>query len=117
MRKILFVATAFALMTLGMSCSSSRQAVSTENTYGVSVQSAYTMKPETLTVVSLDSLLKTDKLPRLAKWTKSAFKDDESNTYNVFRTLYDRSTNTIYTLKELNAQTLVLTKRRLRTSK
>jgi hypothetical protein len=116
MRKILFVAAAFALMTIGMSCSTQKQATD-EPVYGVSVQTAQTLKPETLTVAGLDSLLKTDKLPRLAKWTKSVFQDDETNVYNVYRTLYDQSTYTIYTLKELNTQTLVLTKRRLKTSK
>lgn len=116
MRKFLFVAVVSAFV--GMSCSISRHAsTDSDNIYGVSVQSALTMKPETLSVAGLDSLLRTDRLPRLSKWTKSSFQDDESNVYSVYRTLYDNTTNTIYTLKELNAQTLVLTKRRLKTNK
>lgn len=85
-----------------------------ENTFGVSATSAKTSQPDTLGVAGVDSLLRVDFLPAVSKWPVSYFRDEETGAKLEFRTLFDRTTNTIYTLKTLADGRRVLIKRSVR---
>lgn len=85
-----------------------------ELTYGVSATSARTYGPDTLLTVQMDSVVKHDKLPVIAKWVRSEYKDYESNKIVVCRTLYDQTSSTVYTVKELGNGVFVMSKRVLR---
>ena len=95
------------------SCSSYKK--STDMMYGVSVTKAITAKPDTLTVAQMDSVVKVDKLPVLNKWVQNVYKDESTLTNIVYKTLYDKSSNTVYTVKILNNSVYVLSKRTLQT--
>lgn len=112
MRKIVYIfVTAMMLSIVG--CKTQQAPVTPETSvYGVSVQGAWTLKPETLTVAGVDSLIRVDKLPKIEKWTSTTFEDDETGTKLVYRTLFDKTTGIIYTLKFMDKQTTVLSKRR-----
>lgn len=110
MKKLFYIFVTAAMLTI-CSCHTQQTSVSTDGIYGVSVQQAWTLKPETLSVAGIDSLRKADKLPKIEKWTTSSFTDDENNVRSIYRTLYDRTTGIVYTLKQLDANTSVLTKR------
>jgi hypothetical protein len=84
---------------------------------GINVNKVITIKPDTLNSVQMDSVINTDQLPVLIKWTSSSLKDEETLQSNTIRTLYDRNTNTIYTVKTLNVTTYILSKRKIQTSK
>ena len=72
-------------------------------------------QPDTLDNRRIDSLLTADRLPAVQRWASSTYIDDESGRASQYRTLYDRSTNTIYTLKTLTDRRFVLIKRVIRT--
>ena len=116
MKKLFYVFVTAAMFTI-CSCHTQQNGVTTDddNIYGVNVQQAWTLKPETLNVAGIDSLRKADKLPKIEKWTSSSFTDDENNVRSIYRTLYDRTTGIVYTLKQLDANTSVLTKRIIKT--
>ena len=116
MKKLFYVFITAAMFTI-CSCHTQKSGVNTDgdNIYGVNVQQAWTLKPETLNVAGIDSLRKADKLPKIEKWTSSSFTDDENNVRSIYRTLYDRTTGIVYTLKQLDANTSVLTKRIIKT--
>ena len=112
MRKLFytFIITAFIA-----SCTPTKsiQSNNSDNTYGVSVQAALTLRPETLDVAGVDSMLKHDQLPATRKWATASYVDDESGVRQVYHTLYDRSTQIIYTIKELGNNVFVLSKRQI----
>ena len=94
-------------------CGCKTASVENNGTFGVSLTSTYIIGPDTLCVAQIDSVVKSDRLPVLEKWAKSVFKDYETNTSYVYRTLYDKTTNTIYTVKNLDTKTFVLSKRKI----
>jgi hypothetical protein len=111
MKKI-FVIFSLATALVFASCATQKENV---GTYGVSATSAQTMRPDTLDNAKVDSLLKADSLPAIKKWTTSSFVDEETHVTSTYRTLYDQTTNTIYTLKTLADGRFVLIKRVIRT--
>lgn len=113
MKKI-FSTIAIGLCIALASCKTS-QDVSTPGSYGVSAVASSVTKPDTLDAQKTDSLLRVDCLPAINKWASSVYIDDESGREFTYRTLYDRSTNTIYTLKTLSDGRLVLIKRHIKT--
>jgi hypothetical protein len=56
---------------------------------------------DTLTVVQFDSLITADNLPAYKKWIKTYLKDAETNESIEYSTLYDKTTDIIYTIKYL----------------
>ena len=90
------------------SCSSYKKSTDIDMMYGVSVTKAITAKPDTLTVAQMDSVVKVDKLPVLNKWVQNVYKDESTLTNIVYKTLYDKSSNTVYTVKILNNSVYVL---------
>ena len=84
-------------------------------TYGVSATGVQLTQPDTLDNLKIDSLLKVDRLPSVNKWTSSSFVDDETQVRSTYRTLYDKKTNTIYTLKFLRDGRCVLVKKIIKT--
>ena len=84
-----------------------------ENSYGMSVVNAKQWKPDTLTSVKVDSMLVADKLPALNKWNKSAFKDYETNVGYTYYNLFDKTTNIMYTIKVLDTDIYVISKKRV----
>lgn len=72
-----------------------------DNTYGVSIKNIKTLSLDTLTVVQFDSLITADKLPAYKKWVKTYLKDAETNESIEYSTLYDKTTDIIYTIKYL----------------
>ena len=97
------------------SCGSYKNSTDIDMMYGVSVTKAITAKPDTLTVAQMDSVVKVDKLPVLNKWVQNVYKDESTLTNIVYKTLYDKSSNTVYTVKILNNSVYVLSKRTLPT--
>ena len=97
------------------SCGSYKNATDVDGTCGVSVIKAITAKPDTLTVAQMDSVVKVDRLPALNKWVQNVYKDESTLTNIVYKTLYDKSSNTVYTVKILNNSVYVLSKRTLQT--
>lgn len=111
MKKLILIASVTLALMMG-SCATHKE---TTNTYGVSATSAQTFNPDTLDNQKVDSLLRVDNLPAIKKWATSTFVDEESRTAIVYRTLYDRTSNTIYTLKTLPDGRFVLIKRAIAT--
>lgn len=77
----------------------------------VDVQHAHTLPTCTLSIEQVDSMIMADKLPVLSKWTKNQFKDYETATTTDYMTLFDKTTNTVYTVKTLNRRQYVVSKR------
>ena len=115
MRKIFYIISFVA--ALSFSACHTTETTTTNGIYGVSVQGNKTSKPDTLNSIGLDSMVRVDRLPKVQKWATSTFVDDETGKAIVYRTLYDRTTNTIYTLKTLDQNVFVLSKKYLRTSR
>lgn len=116
MKKILSILSLTVCIALA-SCKTG-QTVQTDElngTYGVAVTSSSVTAPDTLDNYKIDSLLRVDRLPAIHKWASSVYIDDENGKASQYRTLYDRSTNTIYTLKTLADQRFVLIKRIIKT--
>ena len=119
MKKILYVFAIFTAFCIA-SCRTTKTLdnnISVDSAYGVSAQAAQTFLPETLSFRGVDSLLKADRLPDLKKWSAAYYKDDETNERNEYRTLYDRTSWTIYTVKKVSPGKWVLVKRIIKTSK
>ncbi len=112
MKRILFIISTICIVCM-TACKTKES--TTENTYGVSIASAKTMKPDTLSTAGLDSLVKSDKLPLFSKWVAAALIDDETKTTYHFKTIFDNRTNTVYTVKTLNPSLFVVSKRKLTT--
>lgn len=112
MKKIFSLITLFGALLI-TSCHTSK-IVSTDN-YSVSVAKAVTSKPDTLNAQQMDSVINADKLPALAKWVQNVYKDESTFAVVTYKTLYDKSTNTVYTVKILNSSVYVLSKRSLQT--
>jgi hypothetical protein len=104
-------------LCIALSACKTGQEVSTErpNSYGVSVTASSATKPDTLTAQRVDSLIYVDKLPTINKWVSSVYIDEETKCGYEFWTLYDRTTNIIYTLKLLPDNRFVMIKRTLKT--
>lgn len=113
MRKIFYIISFVA--ALSFSACHTTETATGDGTYGVAVQSNKTSKPDTINSIGLDSLVRVDRLPKVQKWATSTFVDDETGKPIVYRTLYDRTTNTIYTIKILEQNVFVLSKKYLRT--
>ena len=113
MKKIFSILTLSVCIAL-ISCKTG-QTVSGDSTYGVQATQSSVTKPDTLDNQKIDSLLRVDHLPAVKKWASSVYIDDENGQASQYRTLYDRSTNTIYTLKALSDGRFVLIKRIIRT--
>lgn len=116
MKKI-FSTIAIALCIAFTSCKTGQDVVQTDNpnSFGVSATASSVSKPDTLDAMKIDSLVRVDRLPVINKWTSSIYVDDENNRAYTYRTLYDRSTNIIYTLKALSDGRFVLIKRTIKT--
>lgn len=112
MKHILFIISTICIICI--TACKSKEAL-TDNTYGVSIASAKTFKPDTLTAAGIDSLVKVDKLPAFSKWVSAMFIDDESNISYKFKTIFDNRTNIVYTVKTLNQTLFVVSKRKLTT--
>lgn len=115
MKKLLYI-----LLCLVLVCScdlTKKNAKQNDNVYGVSVSSIYKMSIDTFTVVQVDSMTKADKLPNKSKWETTYLKDGETNVAYEYKTLYDKNTGIIYTLKYLKNQKLYVVKKRKTTSK
>ena len=112
---VLFILISILSVLFISSCGSYKNATDIDGTYGVSVTKAITAKPDTLTVAQMDSVVKVDKLPVLNKWVQNVYKDESTFTNIVYKTLYDKSSNTVYTVKILNNSVYVLSKRTLQT--
>lgn len=111
--KKLFTLISILSVLFILSCGSYKNATDIDGTYGVSVTKAITAKPDTLTVAQMDSVIKVDRLPVLNKWVQDVYKDESTLTNIVYRTLYDKTSNTVYTVKILNNSVYVLSKRTL----
>ena len=83
------------------------------NVYSMSVSNVRMLKPDTLTIYQIDSIVKADKLPSFKKWRQSSFKDDETLKVLQYRILVDPNTNTTYNIKQLSNGKYVLFKRQL----
>lgn len=106
--------TGFFIISLFLMLNGCKTAsVENDGTFGVSPTATYTIAPDTLCVSQMDSVVNADRLPALEKWAKSVFNDYETNTSYVYRTLYDKTSNTIYTVKNLDTETFVLSKRKI----
>lgn len=77
----------------------------------VDVQHAYTLPTCTLNIAQMDSMIKADELPVISKWTKSQYKDEETQMTTEYMTLFDKTSNTVYTVKTLNRRQYVISKR------
>lgn len=114
MRKLLYL---FVSLILICSCDPTKQATNND-TYGVSVENIKSMGIDTLTAIQVDSMTKHDKLPNKSKWSKTYLKDEETNTGYEYTTLYDRTSNIVYTIKFLRTENVyVVKKRKIATSK
>lgn len=111
MKKFLFIIGFCAAVMTG--CKPTQGVVGDVNTYGVSAVGAKTYGPDTLDVAQIDSLVRTDRLPALKKWTKSVFVDEETGFTCEYRTLYDKTSNIVYTVKYIPQNTYILSKRKL----
>ena len=119
MKKILYVFAIFTAFCIA-SCRTTGSLdnnTGVDSAYGVSAQAAQTFLPETLSIRGVDSLLKADRLPDIKKWSAAYYKDDETNERNEYRTLYDRTSWTIYTVKKVSPGKWVLVKRIIKASK
>lgn len=114
MKKLLYL---FVTLVLVCSCDQTKKTIN-DNTYGVSVENVKSMGIDTLTAVQVDSMTKHDKLPNKSKWVKTYLKDEETKTGYEYTTLYDRTSNIVYTIKYLkNENVYVVKKRKIITSK
>lgn len=77
----------------------------------VDVQHAHTLPTCTLSIAQMDSMIKADELPQLDKWTKNNLQDYETKTNTEYMTLFDKTSNTVYTVKTLNRRQYVVSKR------
>ena len=115
MKKLLYL---FVTLILVCSCDPTKKTINNDNVYGVSVENIKSMGIDTLTGVQVDSMTKHDKLPNKSKWVKTYLKDEESKTGYEYTTLYDRTSNIVYTIKYLKDKNVyVVKKRRITTSK
>lgn len=49
-----------------------------EFVFGVEIDRVHTLKPCTLNIFQMDSMLQADRLPQLGKWTSSVLQDEET---------------------------------------
>ena len=112
MKKFITIFSALTLIFI-TSCKTNSETSYVFDTYGVSVQSAKTMKPDTLNTAQMDSVLKADNLPAIQKWVSANHTDAETKRTNTYKTLYDNTTNVIYTIKIINNNMYILSKRKL----
>jgi hypothetical protein len=110
MKKLVYTIITIGIMAV-CGCNPTKNVADNSETYGVHVTGAKTSKPDTLNVAQVDSFIRHDRLPRLEKWTASAFVDDETGKAYTYKTLYDNTTKTVYTVKILNNDVYVLSKR------
>lgn len=90
------------------------ESVSTFGSGNVNVTSVKKLSIDTLTVIQVDSMINVDKLPVLKKWKSSKMTDYETGKPYVYSTLYDTTSNIIYTVKTLgNNEIYVVMKRRM----
>ena len=102
------------LIAMGLSsCHTQKSAV--PESYGNSITSVKSLKPDTFTVAQMDSVVKVDKLPSYGKWNAASFKEDESLKAYEYRSLFDSRTGVVYTLKDLRDGRFVLRKRIVKT--
>jgi hypothetical protein len=114
MKKLLYL---FVTLVLVCSCDPTKK-VANDNTYGVSVENVKSIGIDTFTVVQVDSMVKHDKLPNKSKWPKTYLKDEETKKAYEYTTLYDRTSNIVYTIKYLKDENVyVVKKRKIATSK
>lgn len=106
--KRLFVTAGITLALIFAACTSQKESVST---FGINATDARTFSPDTIDVLGVDSLMKADDLPDIGRWASSTFVDDETHRAFIYRTLYDRTSGIIYTLKTLQDGRFVLIKR------
>lgn len=98
MKKLLLIIP-IILMMLIVSCSTTKHV--SEEIYGVNVSNVLTLSTDTFTIIQLDSMTVTDKLPNYEKWVKTYLKDGSTNIAYQYSTLYDPETGIVYTVKFL----------------
>lgn len=109
MKKLLYL---FVTLILVCSCDPTKKNVTDNNAYGVFVENVKSMGIDTLTAIQVDSMTKHDKLPNKSKWVKTYLKDEETKTGYEYTTLYDRTSNIVYTIKYLKAKNVYVVKKR-----
>lgn len=109
MKKLLYL---FVCLTMVCSCNPTKKNVNDNNVYSVSVENVKSMGIDTLTSIQVDSMTKHDKLPNKSKWVKTYLKDEESKTGYEYTTLYDRTSNIVYTVKFLKDKNVYVVKKR-----
>lgn len=81
------------------------------NNYGVQITSVKHIGLDTLNILQLDSIIKSDTLPDFNNWLKTYIKDAETNKAYQYSVLYNRDNGTIYTTKQLNDSIYILQKK------
>lgn len=110
MKKLTYL---FLCMIILGSCNLTKKNTNTnDNVYGVSVQTMQQLSIDTFSIYQVDSMVKVDKLPNKNKWETTYLKDGETNIAYEYKTLYDKSSKTIYTLKYLKDKKLYVVKKR-----
>lgn len=105
----------FLICFLITACETSKKSASNFNNeeilFGVQIEKVHTLVPCTLNIFQMDSMLQTDKLPKLNKWTKNPLTDEETKVLTNYMTLYDRTSNIVYTIKEMKDGKFVVSKK------
>lgn len=118
MKKLFYVVVAAIVLTISgckchCVCCADTEQINSSDIYGVNATNAQTFAIDTLDNAKIDSLVRVDRLPKISKWAVSQFKDEETGQMNEYRTLYDKETKTVYTLKKIGNGLYVLQKRTL----
>lgn len=109
MKKLLYL---FVSLILVCSCNPTKKVTDNDGVYSVAVQNIKSMGIDTLTDIQVDSMTKHDKLPNKSKWVKTYLKDEESKIGYEYTTLYDRTSNIVYTVKFLKDKNVYVVKKR-----
>lgn len=98
-------------LMLSLSLLNSCTEVKKPTNYGVQITSVKHLGIDTLNLLQLDSIIKSDTLPDFNNWLKTYIKDAETNKAYQYRVLYNRDNGIIYTTKQLNDSIYILQKK------